>query len=291
MSVLSPAIGKLSAISDLVRLPKQQGTLLCLWPAMWSLFMAANGAPSLKLIVIFTLGTFLMRSAGCAINDFADRKFDPSVERTRTRPLANGRLRPAEALVIFAALSLLAFVLVLQLNRLTIFLSFIGIALAAVYPFIKRVSHFPQVVLGMAFGWGSVMAWSAVRDGISAVPVLIFIGNIFWSTAYDTIYALMDKEDDLKIGVKSTAIYFGGSVFKALAALYFLMVASLGAAGILEGLGTVYLAGLILCLVLFLAVVGIVKSNPVRKTANMGFIANAFIGALLLVFIILEKNL
>lgn len=288
MSVLSPAMGKLSAISDLVRLPKQQGTLLCLWPAMWSLFIASKGAPSTKLLVIFALGTFLMRSAGCAINDFADRKFDPEVERTRTRPLASGRLRPVEALFVFAVLSFVALILVIQLNRLTITLSFIGIALAAVYPFVKRVSHFPQVVLGMAFGWGSVMAWSAVRDEISIVPLLIFIGNIFWSTAYDTIYALMDKEDDLKIGVKSTAIFFGDSVFKALAALYFLMCVTLGAAGIVEGLGTIYLAGLVLCLVLFLAVVGIVKSNPVRKTANMGFIANAFIGGVLLVFIALE---
>lgn len=291
MNALAPACGKLSAISDLVRLPKQQGTLLLLWPTMWSLFIASGGAPSLKYILIFTAGAFLMRSAGCAINDLADRKFDPEVERTRTRPLANGRLKPSEAIVVFAVLCLLAFVLVLQLNRLTVMLSLAALALAAVYPFVKRVSHFPQVVLGMAFGWGAVMAWSAVRGELSVVPLLIFAGNIFWSTAYDTIYALMDKEDDEKIGVKSTAIFFGNHVFNALVALYFLTCLALGAAGIIEGLGLVYLAGLVICLVLFLAVVGMVKSNPARQNANRGFIANAFIGGLLLLFIIIDMNI
>lgn len=290
MSASAPACAKLSAISDLVRLPKQQGTLLLLWPTMWSLFIASSGAPSLKLILIFLLGTFLMRSAGCAINDLADRKFDPEVERTRTRPLASGRLKPVEALVVFAVLCLLAFALVLQLNTLTVMLSLVGLALAAAYPFVKRVSHFPQVVLGMAFGWGSVMAWSAVRGELSVVPLLIFVANIFWSTAYDTIYALMDKEDDIKIGVKSTAIFFGSHVFNALVALYFLTSLALGAAGIIEGLGLVYLAGVVVSLVLFLGVVGMVKSNPTRQTANRGFIANAFIGGVLLIFIIIDMN-
>lgn len=291
MSTLSPAIGKLAAISELVRLPRQQGTLLCLWPAMWSLFIATDGLPPFKLLFIFALGAFLMRSAGCAINDFADRRFDPEVERTRTRPLATGALRPKEALIVFAALSIAAFILVLQLNRLTVMLSFVAVALAAAYPFVKRHSHFPQVVLGIAFGWGAVMAWSAARGEVSAAALLIFVANIFWSTAYDTIYALMDREDDIRIGVKSTAIFFGDGVFRALAVLYFLMAASLGAAGILEGLGVVYLSGLAMCLALFLGVVGLVKSNPSRKTANAGFAANAVIGGALLLFIILDLNL
>ena len=290
MSAFAPACGKLTAISDLVRLPKQQGTLLLLWPTMWSLFIASGGAPPLKYILIFTLGTFLMRSAGCAINDLADRKFDPEVERTRTRPLASGALRPVEALFVFAILCLLAFVLVLQLNTLTVMLSFAGLGLAAAYPFVKRVSHFPQVVLGMAFGWGAVMAWSAVRGELSVAALLIFGANIFWSTAYDTIYALMDKEDDVRIGVKSTAIFFGSHVFNALVALYFLMTLALGAAGMIAGLGLVYLSGLVVCLVLFLAVVGMVKSNPTRQTANRGFVANAFIGGGLLVFIIIDMR-
>ncbi|MFQ5464411.1 MAG: UbiA family prenyltransferase, partial [Thermodesulfobacteriota bacterium] len=203
---------KLTAISDLIRLPKQYGTLLLLWPTMWSLVIASGGRPSFRHLVVFTVGTFLMRSAGCAINDIADRNFDGFVERTRTRPLASGRLNVREALFVFAVLGLGAFVLVLQLNRLTIVLSFVGIALAAIYPFMKRVSHLPQAFLGAAFGWGAVMAWSAATGTVGGVAVLIFLANVFWSTAYDTIYALMDVEDDLKIGVKSTAILFGPRV-------------------------------------------------------------------------------
>lgn len=285
------SIKKLSAVSDLIRLPKQQGTLLVLWPTLWSLFIASNGAPEFKHLVIFILGTFIMRSAGCAINDIADRNFDPFVERTRSRPLANGRLKVREAALIFAALSTLAFALVLFLNPLTIMLSFIGIMLAGAYPFVKRYSHFPQVVLGMAFGWGAVMAWSAVRGTVDIVPVLIFAANIFWSTAYDTIYALMDKEDDLRIGVKSTAIFFGPSVYNALVFLYFCFAALLGAAGLIEGMGLTFFAGLLLCLILFMAVVAMVKTNPARQTAFRGFLANAAIGGVLLFFIIIDLNI
>lgn len=285
------SIKKLSAVSDLIRLPKQQGTLLVLWPTLWSLFIASNGAPEFKHLVIFILGTFIMRSAGCAINDIADRNFDPFVERTRSRPLANGRLKVREAALIFAALSALAFALVLFLNPLTIMLSFIGIMLAGAYPFVKRYSHFPQVVLGMAFGWGAVMAWSAVRGTVDIVPVLIFAANIFWSTAYDTIYALMDKEDDLRIGVKSTAIFFGPSVYNALVFLYFCFAALLGAAGLIEGMGLTFFAGLLLCLILFMAVVAMVKTNPARQTAFKGFLANAAIGGVLLFFIIIDLNI
>ena len=150
-----------------------------------------------------------MRSAGCVINDIADRKFDRLVDRTKERPLASGKLKVNEAFVVFVCLSLAAFLLVLFLNPLTIRLSVIGILLASTYPFIKRVSYLPQVFLGAAFGWGAIMAWTAVRNSIELTPILIFIANIFWSTGYDTIYALMDKEDDQKAGVKSTALLFG----------------------------------------------------------------------------------
>ncbi|MEK7773091.1 MAG: 4-hydroxybenzoate octaprenyltransferase, partial [Deltaproteobacteria bacterium] len=236
MSSNALVIRKLTAISDLVRLPKQYGTLLVLWPTLWSLFIASNGAPSVKNLFIFIAGTFLMRSAGCAINDIADRNFDPYVARTKSRPLANGRLNVKEALLIFAALVSLAFVAVLFLNRLTIALSFIGLLLAIVYPFVKRVSHWPQAFLGMAFGWGAVMSWSAATGTVKGVPVLIFAANVCYSTAYDTIYALMDREDDLKIGVKSTAIYFGDSVYSALRVMYLLMALILVAAGYSSGL-------------------------------------------------------
>ncbi|HAO92710.1 MAG TPA: 4-hydroxybenzoate octaprenyltransferase [Deltaproteobacteria bacterium] len=279
---------KLSAVSDLIRLPRQQGTLLVLWPTLWSLFLASDGRPPLKVLVIFVIGTFLMRSAGCAINDVADRGFDPFVERTRSRPIASGRLCVREALFVFAALSLLAFVLVLFLNPFTIVLSFIGIALASVYPFVKRVSHWPQAVLGMAFGWGAVMAWAAVNNALGIVPLLIFAANIFWSIAYDTIYALMDKDDDIKIGVKSTALLFGDSVYKALYLLYVCMAIALSLAGYLKGMGAFFFGGVFVSLIAFIRSVNTVKRTPTRATAWRSFTANAFFGGLVLVFILID---
>lgn len=284
-------LNKLQAISDLIRLPRQQGTLLLLWPTLWSLFIAADGRPDINMLAIFAAGTFLMRSAGCTMNDIADRSFDPHVERTRERPLASKKLTVVEALIVMAALATAAFALVMQLNRLTVMLSFVGLALTAVYPFVKRFSHFPQVVLGMAFGWGAVMAWSAVRDEISLVPILIFLANIFWATAYDTIYALMDKDDDMRIGVKSTAIYFGSSVYKALMVCYIGFTVLLGAAASLMAMGPVFWAGLVLTLCLLLGVVAMVKKNPTRQTAFKGFEANALLGGILLLFISIDLNL
>lgn len=283
--------GKLLAISDLIRLPRQQGTLLVLWPTLWSLFIASEGAPPVKLLIIFVLGTFLMRSAGCAINDIADRNFDGFVERTKTRPIASGRLNVKEALFVFAALSLLAFALVLFLNPFTIFLSFIGIVLASVYPFVKRYSHLPQAVLGMAFGWGAVMAWAAVHNSLGIVPVLIFLANICWSMAYDTIYALMDKEDDLKIGVKSTAILFGKHVYAVLNVLYIGVAGFLIAAGLVKGLGKFYFLGIALSLIAFFFTVSAVKKTPTRGTAYRGFTFNAILGGVILFFIIIDFNL
>jgi 4-hydroxybenzoate polyprenyltransferase len=291
MSANTLTTQKLLAVSELIRLPKQYGTMLVLWPTLWSLFIASDGSPSAKHLVIFILGTFLMRSAGCAINDIADRDFDPRVERTRTRPLASGRLRVGEAIFVFAALAALAFVLVLFLNTLTILLSVVGILLASIYPFIKRISHLPQVVLGMAFGWGAVMAWSAVTGGLGVMPFLLFTANVFWSTAYDTIYALMDIEDDLKIGVRSTAILFGSRVYGALQLLYAAFAVTLGLAGWYAGLGPLYYAGLILSFVALLLVVRSVKKSPERETAFRGFLANAAVGGGILVFIIMDLNL
>lgn len=281
---------KLIAVSDLIRLPKQQGTLLVLWPTLWSLFIASDGAPSFKILVIFILGTFLMRSAGCAINDIADRNFDGHVERTRSRPLASGRLKVREAVFVFAMLSLMAFALVLFLNPFTIILSIIGILLAGIYPFIKRVSHLPQVFLGIAFGWGAVMSWGAAKGSLGIIPVLIFTANIFWSTAYDTIYALMDKDDDIKIGVKSTAILFGGHVYLALALLYLCAGLLLCAAGWAKGMGVYYYAGITGALASFLWIVASLKKSPTRGRAFKGFIANAIIGGFILIFIIIDLN-
>ncbi len=282
--------GKLTAVSELIRLKKQYGTLLVLWPTLWSLFIASGGRPAARHLVIFIIGSFLMRSAGCAINDIADRKFDALVERTRTRPVASGRLEVREAFCVFAVMSLLAFVLVLFLNTFTIVLSFLGILLAVIYPFIKRFSHLPQAFLGIAFGWGAIMAWGAIKNGLDATPVLIFIANIFWAIAYDTIYAMQDLADDVKIGVKSTAILFGKSVHFALLLLYAGMAICLALAGLSAGLGAVYFAGIAFCLMLFLWTAFSLKKNPDTQTAFNGFFANAIFGGVILLFIIIDLN-
>lgn len=282
---------KLSAIGSLIRLRRQYGTLLVLWPTLWSLFLASNGPPSLKLLVIFVAGTFLMRSAGCAINDIADRNVDGHVERTRIRPLPSGELTVREALAVFCVLVAAAFVLVLFLNRLTIVLSFGGLALAVVYPFIKRVSHWPQAFLGMAFGWGAVMAWAAVNNAVGVVALLIFTANIFWSVAYDTIYALMDVDDDLRVGVKSTAILFGEKVWAALTILYLGVAIALAAAGLLYGAGVIYYGGVVATAVAHLVIVRHVKANPGRDGAFRGFLSNAWTGAFMLVVIILDTKI
>ncbi|MBI5682284.1 MAG: 4-hydroxybenzoate octaprenyltransferase [Deltaproteobacteria bacterium] len=273
---------KATAIFDLIRLKKQYGTLLLLAPTLWSLFLASSGMPPLKLLIIFITGTFLMRSAGCVINDIADRDFDRHVERTRDRPLASGRLTVREALFVFCALIALSFVLALFLNPLTIILSLVALFLASLYPFVKRVSYLPQVFLGMAFGWGSVMAWSAVRNEIGIPAILIFIANTFWSTAYDTIYALMDKEDDLKIGVKSTAILFGTHIYTVLYLLFAMAIITLAAAGWIAKMGTVYFAILFAAGFIFEYMVYILRKSPTRETAFRIFIANAGIGLLIL---------
>ncbi|MBI5234386.1 MAG: 4-hydroxybenzoate octaprenyltransferase [Deltaproteobacteria bacterium] len=277
---------RLEAVLDLIRFRKQYGTALLLCPALWSLFMASKGSPSIKYLVIFITGAFLMRSAGCVINDIADRRFDRLVERTRTRPLADGRLTVKEAALVFVLFSLMAFSLVFFLNPLTIFLSFAGIILASIYPLVKRASHLPQVWLGMAFGWGAIMAWSAVTGSVETPAVLLFIANIFWSTAYDTIYALMDIEDDLKVGVKSTAILFGRHVYTALVFLYIAMAVLLFAAGIASGMGVIYHIGIAVSLMLFMLIVLSVKKYPSRHSAFRGFLLNVWVGGIILFLII-----
>ncbi|MND42591.1 4-hydroxybenzoate octaprenyltransferase [compost metagenome] len=194
---------------QLTRLDKPIGIYLLLWPTLWALWIAGEGQPSLKNLLIFILGVNLMRAAGCVINDYADRNFDGHVSRTRARPLASGRVTPREALVFFAVLVAISFVLVLFTNATTIWLSFGGLALAACYPFMKRYTFYPQVVLGAAFSWGMPMAFTAETGELPAAAWLLYIANLLWTVAYDTYYAMTDREDDLKIGVKSTAILFG----------------------------------------------------------------------------------
>lgn len=193
----------------LTRLDRPIGILLLLWPTCWALWIAAEGWPDNYVLFVFLLGVVLMRSAGCVINDFADRKFDPQVARTRQRPIAAGKVAPKEALILFAVLCLVAFAFVLTLNALTIYLSFAAVALAAIYPFMKRYTHLPQVVLGMAFGWSIPMAFAAQTGSIPKVAWLLYVINVIWSVVYDTMYAMADRDDDLKAGVKSTAVLFG----------------------------------------------------------------------------------
>jgi len=200
---------RLSEYAKLARMHKPIGAALLLWPTWWALWLAAGDFPPWSTLVIFTLGVFLMRSAGCVINDYADRELDPQVKRTRERPIAAGKVTPREALVVFVVLTALAFVLVLFTNRLTIELSFVGAFLAATYPFTKRYTHLPQVYLGAAFGWSIPMAFAAVTNSTPPLCWLLFLANVLFSTIYDTEYAMVDRDDDLRVGAKSTAILFG----------------------------------------------------------------------------------
>ena len=193
----------------LTRLDRPIGIFLLLWPTLWAIWIASEGRPDGWVLFVFITGVVLMRSAGCVINDYADRKIDPLISRTKQRPIAAGRVSPREALLLFAGLCLIAFGLVLTLNPLTIYLSVGGVALATIYPFMKRYTHLPQVVLGMAFGWAVPMAFAALTGEIPRLAWLLYVITLLWSVVYDTMYAMVDREDDLKVGVKSTAILFG----------------------------------------------------------------------------------
>lgn len=194
----------------LMRFDRPIGIFLLLWPALWALWIAGDGAPDILVTVVIISGVVLMRAAGCVINDYVDREFDPHVERTRLRPIAAGLVSEKEALILFAGLCLVAFGLVLLLNVKTILLSFVGLLLAASYPFMKRYTYFPQAYLGLAFGWAVPMSFTAQINSVPAVAWMLYLATLFWALAYDTMYALADREDDMKIGVKSTAILFDG---------------------------------------------------------------------------------
>jgi len=204
------AIGrKLDLYEKLMRLDKPIGTLLLLWPTLWALWLAVRGVPQWWILVVFLLGTVLMRSAGVVINDFADRNFDPHVARTKDRPLAAGLVGPTEALILAGVLGLLAFALVLTLNRLTVLLAFVGAFLAVSYPFTKRFFAIPQAYLGIAFGFGIPMAYAAQLDRVPVDAWVLLLANIFWTIAYDTEYAMVDREDDRAIGIRTSALLFG----------------------------------------------------------------------------------
>ncbi|HET6586256.1 MAG TPA: 4-hydroxybenzoate octaprenyltransferase [Oleiagrimonas sp.] len=235
----------------LTRMDRPIGALLLLWACWWALWLAAGDFPPWSLLVIFTIGVFVMRSAGCAINDFADRKLDPQVKRTAGRPIASGRVKPWEALAVFVVLLLIAFGLVLLTNPLTVKLSFAGAALAAIYPFTKRYTHLPQVVLGAAFGWSIPMAFAAVTNHVPPLGWLLFLGNVLWSTIYDTEYAMVDREDDLKVGAKSTAILFGELDRVIIGMLMATFALTMALVGQRAHLGWPYWAGFAVAMALF----------------------------------------
>jgi 4-hydroxybenzoate polyprenyltransferase len=238
------AMERLRCYVQLVRLDRPIGILLLLWPALWALWIAGEGHPDWKIVLIFVFGVVLMRSAGCAVNDYADRGIDGQVERTCKRPLATGLVTPREALAVFAVLSLLAFGLVLLLNWQTILLSFVALALAASYPFMKRITNLPQLVLGMAFGMAVPMAFMALTESVSPVGWLLFVATVIWALVYDTEYAMVDRKDDLKIGVKSTAILFGEYDRLMIGLLQAAMMGILLLVGVKAELGLYYYLGL-----------------------------------------------
>lgn len=233
------------AFLQLTRMDRPIGALLLLWPTWWALWLAAKDFPPIGPLVIFTLGVFSMRAAGCAINDYADRKLDPQVARTRGRPIASGRITPREALWTFAGLIVFSFVLVLFTNRFTILLSFGGAALAAAYPFTKRYTHLPQVVLGAAFGWSIPMAFAAVGESVPPVAWLLFIANIVWSVVYDTMYAMVDREEDIAAGAKSTAILFADADRVIIGILMGTFLLAMTMVGTRSNLGWPYWVGLL----------------------------------------------
>ena len=237
--------GRFALYARLLRLHRPIGTLLLLWPTLWALLVASGGRPSAYLLFAFCLGTLLMRSAGCAINDWADRDFDRHVARTRDRPLTAGLIRPGEAVALFVGLSLAALLLVLPMNRLTWLLAVVAAFLAASYPFTKRFFALPQAYLGIAFGFGIPMAFAAVQDALPATAWVMLAANIFWAIAYDTEYAMVDREDDLKIGIRTSAITFGRFDVAAVMVSYAVALALLALVGVLEDLGPAYYAGLI----------------------------------------------
>jgi len=285
-----PWKAKLALYWQLMRGDRPIGWLLLLWPTWWGLWLAAEGVPPLWTLLVFSAGVWLTRSAGCVINDYADRWLDPHVERTQDRPLATGAVRGREALGVFAVLMLIAFALVLTLNRLTITLSVAGVLLAASYPYLKRYTYLPQVYLGLAFGWGIPMAFAAVRGEVPAVAWLLYVANILWATAYDTWYAMVDRDDDLRMGAKSTAILFGDLDLVAQGVLYALFFAALVLVGQRAGLGSYYWGGLALALALVAWEFWIARGRD-RDGCFRAFLHNHWVGAVVFAGLALDYAL
>lgn len=271
----------------LMRLHKPIGTFLLLWPTLWGLWLAGNGhQPNIIILIIFILGVILMRAAGCIINDIADRDFDAHVERTRERPLATGKISTQAALILFIVLLSLAFGLVLFLNKLTILLAIIGAMLTLIYPFMKRFTHLPQLGLGMAFAWGVPMAFAAETQHVSGAAWIVFLAAVIWPVIYDTMYAMVDRTDDIKIGIRSTAILFGSYDRIIIGLLQIIFLGLLGLVGYLFKLDELYFFSLCCAGLLFIYQQILIKKTD-RAAYFKAFLNNNWVGLIIFLGIIL----
>lgn len=280
----------LSMLADyarLMRLDRPIGIWLLLWPTLWALWIGGRGYPTPQVFIIFVIGTVLTRSAGCAVNDYADRSFDPHVKRTANRPLAAGRISTLEALALFALLGLTALALALRLNKFTLLLAVVGGFLAVTYPFVKRFLSVPQLYLGLAFGWGIPMAFAAQIEKVPRVGWLLLLANVLWVTVYDTMYAMVDRDDDLKIGVRSTAILFGDSDRHILAMLQLMTLGSLYLVGRIIGLGVWYHLGLLGGACFFIYQLYLIRHRD-RDGCFRAFLNNNYFGMSVFIGILLE---
>lgn len=278
---------KWQAIKLITRMDKPIGTYLLLWPTYWALWIASDGWPNLHLLIVFSLGVFIMRSAGCVINDFADRKIDGNVERTKNRPLVNGMMTSDEAISLFGLLIGMALGLVLTLSWPTIFLSVVALFLATLYPFMKRYTSLPQVVLGAAFSWGMILAFAEAQGEVPMVAWLLFIANLCWVVAYDTMYAMVDREDDLKIGVKSTAVLFAQYDKLIVGILQLLTLGLLYLVGSYLAFGWPYQASLLIAAALFLYQQSLIV-NREREACFNAFLHNHWVGLIIFFGIFIE---
>src|SRR3989338_2478928 len=269
---------RLSLYMQLTRMHRPIGILLLLWPTMWGLWIAGNGRPTWHIVFIFMLGTALMRSAGCAINDYADRHIDKHVMRTRERPVTSGSISPNEALWLAAVLALISFLLILPLNNLTLLLSVPAVLLAASYPFTKRFFAIPQAYLGIAFGFGIPMAFAAQLNSVPLVAWLLLLANVFWAIAYDTEYAMVDRDDDARLGIHSSALLFGKYDVAAVMSCYAITLALLARAGQMAGLGWIYYAGLAAAAGIALYHYSLIKHRR-REACFKAFLHNSWFGA------------
>lgn len=275
---------------QLMRFDKPIGTLLLLWPTLWALWLAAGGPPSTKNLIIFVLGVVLMRAAGCVINDFADRKVDGHVERTQHRPIPSGAVSSKEALILFAVLCISAFILVLFTNALTIKLAFVAVALAACYPFMKRFTHLPQVVLGAAFAWSIPMAFAAETEKLPTTLWALYAAVVLWTVAYDTFYAMVDREDDLKIGVKSTAILFGDMDIVITSSLQILVLVALAMTGANFDRGLWFYLSLLVVGALFLYQQYLIRDRNTEGCFK-AFLNNNYVGAIIFIGLAMDYQL